>query len=902
MKKLFSLLTLAMLTSSAWAVDYVKVGSDADLTNGTYLIVYEDGALAFNGGLETLDASQNTIAVTIADGKIASDATVDAASFTIDVTAGTILSASGFYIGQTSDANGLKQSTDAYTNAISIDADGNAVIVASGKPYLRYNANSGQERFRYFKSSTYANQKPIALYKKEGSAPVVTVAAPTLPEAQTFEESLTVAITNNEAGASLYYSTDGVAWTEYTQALTLTETTTVYAKATKNGVDSRTVSATYTKVEPATGVATLAAANGLEDNTNFKFTGDAVVTYHNGKYLFLRDDSGYGLIYYATAPAENFANGAVLSQNWTATKVTYKSLVEYSNPANVTASGVSNSALAAVQEIEASQMADMINAYVKINHVKSISGTTATLTDGTTIALYNRFTGVTIPEFTDQDCSITGIVSIYNDALQLYFIESDYNAPVTPVEGTTYTLVTNVADLAAGDKIILVNNEAAKAMGAAKTNNYGAVAVEINNNVIVTSEANEITLEAQDNNWALKTADGYLYAASSSSNHLKAKAEVDSNAIAAISISTDGASIIFQGANTRNNLRYNSSSDLFSCYASGQQPVFIYKAGEGPVVAAPTINPNGGAFTGSQVVELTCSTDGAQIYYSTDDENYTLYNAAFTINQSCTVYAYAMVGDDKSSTVNAKFTKRAEVSTLAEANALSNKTDFVFYGNVVVVYQNGSNLWVKDDSGYGLIYGNQVPAVEVGATLNEEWDAQYYLFRGHINEYQYPNNVTASDEPLQTIVATEYTEAALDTTKINERVIVKGLTLTADEDVKYLYTANGMAIYNQFGITYPTELEGKTFDVEGMVSYYNNAVQIMPIAITEAAAPAGLRGDVDGSENVNIADVTALIDYLLSGNAEGVVVGNADCNVDQAVNIADVTALIDFLLSGNWSE
>jgi len=658
-----------------------------------------------------------------------------------------------------------------------------------------------------------------------------------------------------------------------------------------------------TPVEPEiTKAANLAAANALNDNTDFTFTGDAVVTYHNGKYLFLRDNSGYGLIYYATAPAENFANGAVLSQNWTATKVTYKSLVEYSNPANVTASGVSNSALAAVQEIEASQMADMINAYVKINHVKSISGTTATLTDGTTIALYNRFTGVTIPEFTDQDCSITGIVSIYNDALQLYFIESDYNAPVTPVEGTTYTLVTNVADLAAGDKIILVNNEAAKAMGAAKTNNYGAVAVEINNNVIVTSEANEITLEAQDNNWALKTADGYLYAASSSSNHLKAKAEVDSNAIAAISISTDGASIIFQGANTRNNLRYNSSSDLFSCYASGQQPVFIYKAGEGPVVAAPTINPNGGAFTGSQVVELTCSTDGAQIYYSTDDENYTLYNAAFTINQSCTVYAYAMVGDDKSSTVNAKFTKRAEVSTLAEANALSNKTDFVFYGNVVVVYQNGSNLWVKDDSGYGLIYGNQVPAVEVGATLNEEWDAQYYLFRGHINEYQYPNNVTASDEPLQTIVATEYTEAALDTTKINERVIVKGLTLTADEDVKYLYTANGMAIYNQFNITYPTIEEGKTYDVEGMVSYYNNAVQIMPIAITEAAAPAGLRGDVDGSENVNIADVTALIDYLLSGNAEGVVVGNADCNVDQAVNIADVTALIDFLLSGNWSE
>ena len=66
--------------------------------------------------------------------------------------------------------------------------------------------------------------------------------------------------------------------------------------------------------------------------------------------------------------------------------------------------------------------------------------------------------------------------------------------------------------------------------------------------------------------------------------------------------------------------------------------------------------------------------------------------------------------------------------------------------------------------------------------------------------------------------------------------------------------------------------------------------------------PEVLRGDVNGDKNVNIADVTALIDYLLSGNEEGVVLANADCNGDSATNIADVTALIDFLLSGAWSN
>ena len=66
--------------------------------------------------------------------------------------------------------------------------------------------------------------------------------------------------------------------------------------------------------------------------------------------------------------------------------------------------------------------------------------------------------------------------------------------------------------------------------------------------------------------------------------------------------------------------------------------------------------------------------------------------------------------------------------------------------------------------------------------------------------------------------------------------------------------------------------------------------------------PVGLRGDVDGDGDVNIADVTALIDYLLSGDATGVNLDAADCDKDGDVNIADVTSLIDYLLSGEWTE
>ena len=59
-----------------------------------------------------------------------------------------------------------------------------------------------------------------------------------------------------------------------------------------------------------------------------------------------------------------------------------------------------------------------------------------------------------------------------------------------------------------------------------------------------------------------------------------------------------------------------------------------------------------------------------------------------------------------------------------------------------------------------------------------------------------------------------------------------------------------------------------------------------------------LMGDVNGDNNVSIADVTALIDYLLGGNTS-INLDAADVNYDTFITIADVTALIDKLLTSN---
>ena len=100
---------------------------------------------------------------------------------------------------------------------------------------------------------------------------------------------------------------------------------------------------------------------------------------------------------------------------------------------------------------------------------------------------------------------------------------------------------------------------------------------------------------------------------------------------------------------------------------------------------------------------------------------------------------------------------------------------------------------------------------------------------------------------------------------------------------------DGLAITSPSGAKFSSS--GTVVSSTGTVLYNVNVV---------ISKPAVTRGDVNGDGSVNISDVTALIDYLLSGNASGVNVSAADCNQDGSVNISDVTGLIDYLLSGSW--
>ena len=152
---------------------YVRINSLSELTSGAeYLIVCGNSNVAFNGGLNTLDATGNTISVTPSNGIIPANNTTKAATFTITASGSgyTIKSKSGYYISHSSglfSSSSLETSTStAYVNSISFSGN-NAVIsftynplLASYTKYLQY--STGDRRFRYYNEGA---QQSIQLYK-----------------------------------------------------------------------------------------------------------------------------------------------------------------------------------------------------------------------------------------------------------------------------------------------------------------------------------------------------------------------------------------------------------------------------------------------------------------------------------------------------------------------------------------------------------------------------------------------------------------------------------------------------------------------------------------------------------------------------------------------------------------
>lgn len=143
----------------------------------------------------------------------------------------------------------------------------------------------------------------------------------------------------------------------------------------------------------------------------------------------------------------------------------------------------------------------------------------------------------------------------------------------------------DASELAVGDQIVIVVQAEEYALGTTQntSNRSAASVVKDGHTITFGDDVQIITLEngVVENTFAFNVGTGYLYAPSSASNQLKTHAAIDENSSWSIVIdSSRVANIVAQGESTRNVLMYNSLSQLFSCYASTQDPVVIYKLTE----------------------------------------------------------------------------------------------------------------------------------------------------------------------------------------------------------------------------------------------------------------------------------------------------------------------------------
>ena len=173
--------------------------------------------------------------------------------------------------------------------------------------------------------------------------------------------------------------------------------------------------------------------------------------------------------------------------------------------------------------------------------------------------------------------NVTVSVTVLDDS-KYYEVSETFTVTVKePFVAATYELVTDASTLADGDKIIIayvdVDADTYLAMGAQDTNNRlatGDVTYNTDCTLTIGEGVQQITLEGDAEGYYFNVGDGYLYASSSTKNHMKTEEEPDDNAKATIEIDENGdATIVFKGSNTRNHLRFNENNGnpIFSCYA-----------------------------------------------------------------------------------------------------------------------------------------------------------------------------------------------------------------------------------------------------------------------------------------------------------------------------------------------
>lgn len=450
--------------------------------------------------------------------------------------------------------------------------------------------------------------------------PAVTVEAPTFsPEAGTYAEAQSVTISCESPSTIIYYTLDGTEPTPnstlYSEAISVSSTTTIKAVAYAGGDDHSTVAtANYyicSDEDPYTVTEALAFAE-------YQYPA-------NGIYVS-------GIV--STAPTQDPTNSGQLTYYISVDGVAENQLEVYKGL------GLNEAAFTAQDDI---QVGDIVTVYGNVV-IYGTSNPIKEFAQGNYLVSFERptpvvedydltvepFENLEIITFVNDEMVMEGdgTVQVTNGSQVMLSIVADegYVIATLMVNGVdhaadiddeftytfempaedvtisatameaptpvTYNLATNIVS----GMTYIISNGVDRAMGAQSGNIRSAAAITIDdNNVAYVTSADVyefvITGSAEDGYTIYDVKDeGYLYASSSNSNVIGTRNEnSDNNSMWTIDFDESAVTIYANGTNTRNHIRYNynNGNDRFSCYAENsslQSPLYLFVKDEAPVV------------------------------------------------------------------------------------------------------------------------------------------------------------------------------------------------------------------------------------------------------------------------------------------------------------------------------
>ena len=254
-------------------------------------------------------------------------------------------------------------------------------------------------------------------------------------------------------------------------------------------------------------------------------------------------------------------------------------------------------------------------------------------------------------------------------------------------------------------------------------------------------------------------------------------------------------------------------------------------------VATPTFNPEAGTYSEPLSVTISCATEGATIYYTTDGsnpaENGVEYTSAINITETTTVKAIATKeGYFNSGIASATYTiaetPTPSVITIAEARALANNEYALVQG--IVTFIDNRNVYIQDETaGIDLfLNSNTVPsALALGDMIQAYGKRAAYnglaelsgINGGNADEF----SILSSGNTLPLAVKTiaEILEGGADALQCT-RVKVEGATIGVINTNNNTPLTQDEATINIYKVPALTGIEeGDVVDVISVVGYFN---------------------------------------------------------------------------------